>query len=239
MREQELRLRLEALGAGPATADWAEARGRAERLERRRNRLTIALAVLAVAVVAAPTFAVATGRIDFWTAEPPPEPWKRIFADMEKAGGPGERAGAPFKNARRAISREIGGRRVTLYVAPREGGGFCLYMLDDIVPGGGGAGGSGACVDAGEPLTRFGALLASKRPRPITGSTAAAGARQVEVILEDGTSVRTEIVWVSAPIDAGLYLMEVPPGPAAKSFVARDADGRELARRGMPGPGDP
>jgi hypothetical protein len=238
VNEEQLRLRLEALAAGPATADWTDARARAEGLQRRRTRLTIAFAVLAAVVVAAPTFAVVTGRIDFWSAQPAPESWKKVFAEMDRisAGGPGSRHSIPFKEARAAISKEIDGKRVALYVAPKDGG-FCLYLLEDLVPGGGG--GAGACVDDGDRLTRFGELGASRRPRRIFGSTAAEGARQFDVILEDKTSVRTDVLWVSEPIDAGLYLIEVPAGPPGQSFVVRDAEGRELARRGMPSARDP
>jgi hypothetical protein len=227
---------MELIGAGPSTADWKDARGRAAELRRRRTRLALTLAAAAVILVAAPAFVIATDVLDFGSAEPAPESWRRVFAEMEKAnpGGVVSRHAAPFKEARVALRREIDGKRVTLAIAPRTGGGLFLYALEDLVPGAGG--GSGAWADAGDPLTRFGQFGASTQPRLVYGSTAAEGARQFEVILADGTSARTDVIWVSEPIDAGVYLLEVPAGPVIESFVARDAAGRELARRGMPGP---
>lgn len=236
MNEQHLRTRMELLGAGPSTGNWGDTLSRAAGLRRRRTRLALTLAAAAVILVAAPAFAIATDVIDFGSAEPPPEPWRRVFAKMDKAspGGPVGRHVAPFKEARVALKREIRGKRVTLAVAPKKGGGLFLYALEDLAPGAGGAGASGGWADAGDPLTRFGELRASNRLRGVYGSTAANGARQLEVILADGTSTRTEVVWISEPIDAGVYLLEVPAGPAIESFVARDSEGRELARRGLP-----
>jgi hypothetical protein len=234
VNDQHLRTRLDLLGAGPATADWGDALRRAAGLRRRRTRLAL-LAAAAVILVAAPAFAITTDVIDFGSAEPAPEEWRRVFAEMDKTSvrGGASLPGAPFSEARLVLSREIDGKRHTLNVAPKKGGGFCLYRLEELVPGGGG--GSAACVDAGDPLTRFGELFASERPRGIYGSSAVPGARQVEVILADGTTARTDLVWVSEPIDAGLYLLEVPAGSVTESFVARDAEGRELVRRALPG----
>ena len=71
MTEQQLRLRLETLGAGPATADWRDALNRAS-AKKRRNRLTIAIAVAAALIVTAPTVVVATRVVDFGSAESAP-----------------------------------------------------------------------------------------------------------------------------------------------------------------------
>lgn len=236
MNEQTLRRRLELLGAGPPTSDWAAARGRAEGLQRRRNRLTIAVAVLVAIVVAAPTFAVATGAIDFWSTQPAPESLRKLFSELERATSQdlqGRTPTAHFGEARVLFRRELGGIGQTLFVAPQKGGGVCLYLLEDRVPGGGS--GAAGCADAGNPLQPTGMRLqAEEPPYLVYGSSAASGATHVEMLLTDGTSRKEELVWISEPIDAGIYLLQVPANQGIRGFVVRDADGRELARRTPP-----
>jgi hypothetical protein len=66
------------------------------------------------------------------------------------------------------------------------------------------------------------------------GSVAAPGATHVDVIHKDGSSTRTELVWVSPPIDAAFYVLEVPAERGIRGFVVRDSEGKELARRMLP-----
>jgi len=228
---------MEALATGPSTADWGDVRTRTVELRRHRKRVVVALAAAVTILVVGSAFALATDVIHFGSAAPAPEPWRKIFSELERAGGgPGSTETAAFRDARVVVSREIGGQRLKLCVAPRQGGGLFLYLLEELDPARGGGGGAAAWAEAGDPLTRFGELLESNRPRGVYGTSAARGAREIEVILADGTTARTDVTWVSEPIDAGVYLLEVPAGEAIESFVVRDAKGRELARRGLPGP---
>jgi hypothetical protein len=226
--DQHLQTRLEALAAGPPTPDWGDALRRAQNLRRQRSRLTIAFAALAAVIVAAPTFALATDVIDFGSADPAPEPFKQLFGELNTGAPPGMTPGVDAKDTRAVLRRELFGRPHTLWVAPRKGGGFCLFLLG---PRGGGGGG---CVDPGVPLSPGVIRPDDQSPFGAHGSVAAPGATHVEVIHTDGSSTRTELVWVSAPIDAAFFVLEVPADLGIKGFVARDADGKELARRMLP-----
>jgi hypothetical protein len=201
-----------------------------------RTRLTIAFAVLAAVVVAAPTFALATDGVDFWNTEPAPEPLKKQFADMEEATSPDLRGRTPtahFGEARIVYRRKLAGIGQTLYLGPMREGGFCLYLLEDLVPGGGSGG--GGCSEAGDSLQPLGMGSGiAEEPYLVFGSSAAPGATHVEMLLADGTSREEELLWVSKPIDAGIYLLEVAVDEEIRGFVVRDAEGRELARAMAP-----
>ena len=146
MTEHQLRIRLEALGAGPATADWGDAHSRAARQSRRRTKLALAVAATALLLVI-PAIAVATGEIDFWTAEPanprvvvafesmdrhrPLASRRSRFATRERSSlarsppgcSPRGRGRSPSRSAGTAISaRSYQGRWAAALSAPAEVG---------------------------------------------------------------------------------------------------------------------
>jgi hypothetical protein len=231
--DEYLRTRLELLAAGPSTADWAEARDRARRAVTRRRRLALAFAAAAAIVVAAPALALTTGTIDFSKAEPAPEPLILLFSELN-TGAPPEMTPAPgvdAKETRAVLRRQLFGRPHTLWVAPTKDGGFCMFLFG---PRGGGGGG---CEKPGTPLSPA-AMQPSGEGTPVAtfGSVAVRGATHVDVLHQDGSSTKTELIWVSAPIDAAFFALEVPAEPSIVGWVARDSDGEELARRMSPAP---
>jgi hypothetical protein len=230
MSEQQLRLRLEALGAGPATADWADARDRAARLLRRRTRLVLALAAVTGILVAAPAFALATGVIDFSKAEPAPEETKLLFGELNTGAPAGMAPGVDAKETRAVLRRELFGRTHTLWVAPTKDGGYCTFLLG---PQGGGGGG---CDRARElELSPGGIQPQGGGSIAVVGSVLHPDATHVDVLHKDGSTTRLDLVWVSPPIDAGFFVAEIPYKRNAVGFIARDADGNEVARKMAPG----
>jgi hypothetical protein len=231
--DQYLRMRLESLAAGPSTADWAEARERAARAVVRRRKLALGLAAAATMVVAAPALALSSGVIDFSKAEPAPEPVRLLFSELD-FGAPPNMTPAPGVDAnetRTVLRRQLFGRPHTLWVAPTKDGGFCMFLLG---PSGGGGGG---CEKRGTPLSPA-AVQPGGGGTPLAtfGSVAVREATHVDVLHADGSSTRAGLVWVSAPIDAAFFALEVPAEPEVVGWVVRDAKGKELARRTSPVP---
>jgi hypothetical protein len=224
MSDEYLRTRLEALAAGPATDDWTDALRRAGKLRKRRTR-TIALAAAAAVLIAVPAVAVAVDAIDFWSAEPAPERVKIAFDSLEK-GPPVHlpRPGVEAREARKIMAREFSGGTWTLYVGPTKSGGFCTFVA------GGGGGGAG-CTKQGESLSVSGDFVDELSPGVVSGSTANEDAEYVEVVLDRGAPMRSELVWVSDPIDAGFFMAEVAEWGRIRAVVLRSAAGSELARR--------
>lgn len=214
MNEQQLRLRLEALGAGPTRADWREALDRAAKLRRRRNRLTIAVALAAAVIVAAPTLAV-SGVIDFGTA---PKDYQGVF----------EGFGVEAEETRVVLRPKINGREHMLMVAPRRTGGYCYGLIER------GRGGALTCADAGEPVTGGRGGVGGGGGDAFFGTVGAREAASVELVYKNRPSIRARVVWVSEPIDAGFFAVGVPRCPHVRGVVVRDADGRELARQRRP-----
>jgi hypothetical protein len=223
VNEDYLRARLEALAAGPPTADWADALGRAARLRKRRTR-TLALAA-AAAALAVPAVAVAVDAVDFWSAEPAPERVKVAFDSLEK-GPPAHmpRPGVEAGEARKIMTRESSIGTATLYAAPTKDGGFCTFVS---FAGGGGAG----CTEEGEQLSMSGDFIDELSAGVVSGSTADEEAAYVELVVAGKPPKRAELVWVSEPLDAGFFMAEVAVWGELRAVVLRAPDGSELARQ--------
>jgi hypothetical protein len=122
----------------------------------------------------------------------------------------------------------------TLYVAPREDGGFC-YLWTDY---------GGSCADpedAGKATTHPGARplglewLENDYAGFVDGWVRT-DAKTVEARFADGTTASIPVTWVSAPIDAGFFAYIVPAAhqtraDALASVVALDADGNVVGRQ--------
>jgi hypothetical protein len=218
MNEQALRNRLELLGAGPSTADWPGAVNRASQ-QKRRKRLTIAFALAAAVIVAAPTVVVATRIVDFGSSESAPVDYQAVFQRFNELSRP---AGVDASQTRVVLRPTIHGRPHMLMVAPRRTGGFCFVLIEH------GRGGSLGCADAAERITLSGG------GDVLYGSLSIRDATHVELLLRNRPPVRAEVSWVSEPINAGFFALGVPACPRVRGVVARDAEGRELRRERFP-----
>jgi hypothetical protein len=186
---------------------------------KRRNRRTIASAVAAAAIVAAPTLVVATRVIDFGSAEPAPADYRAVFERFnESIPGPAVEA-----SETRVVSRPmIHGRRHLLMVAPRHGRGYCFGLIEH------GRGGSFFCADAGEPVSAGGGNGA------YFGSVGSREAAHVDVLYKNGAPIGADVIWISGPINAGFFALGIPRCPRPRGVVVSDSEGRELARQQIP-----
>jgi hypothetical protein len=233
-----LSARLGELLVSTGEPDWADVRRRAR--SRRRNRgarLGAAAAVALLAVLAATPALGLRGHIVqlFSSGEPAPAKVETSIAQMDVQAPPGM---AP--NVVAGETREVGrwplstGKTSILWVAPTQAGGFCVEWSDagagcdrdrklDFAPG----------LAIPGPISPQGVV--EKPPVLVTGDTLLHEAANVEVQFEDGTDARVPLTWVSAPIDAGFFLYEVPfshleRGHRMTDLVLEDTNGHELAR---------
>jgi len=68
---------------------------------------------------------------------------------------------------------------------------------------------------------------------------ASSAVEKLEIRFEDGSEDSIAVTWVSAPVDAGFYLYEVPaahagPGHRPTALVGIDREGREVASQTLP-----
>jgi hypothetical protein len=208
----------------PLEPDWLDVRQRARRPRLRRLLLPLAAALAVFAVGSA--FAVYRDVVDFGQAEPAPEP---IMLDFNRMGVRASIELGPRvipDTARKVTEATIDGKRESLYVAPTREGGFCWRW---------GTHGSCGRIHADQRELGGGWLEREHAPWILTGHILDSKIASLELVYEDGERVEIPTVWVSAPIDAGFYVHEVPrdrlrPGRRAEALVGRDTDGYEVTR---------
>ena len=227
MNEQALRTQLEELGAGPATADWTDARGRAERLLRRRTRLTLAAVAAAALLVAVPAVGLATGEIDWWSAEPAPPRVMLMFESMNRHRPPGA-SSYEVQDARKVITRTfpeglLTKGRWTLAIGLRADGEFCTFIEG---PRGGGAQCAGGRRGV---LSTGGAAVDKLSDGVLYGIVDHPDAGYAEIVFRGGRVKRAELTWVSKPIGAAFFMEQVPVWGQLGTVVVREADGTRLA----------
>jgi hypothetical protein len=121
----------------------------------------------------------------------------------------------------------------TLYVAPRESGGFCFLWTDY---GGGCADAESASAATTDPAARqLGVEWLANNYAGFTDGWVRGDVQTVEARFADGTNVTLPVTWVSAPIDAGFFAYVVPPAyqtsaDALSSVVGLDANGNVIGQ---------
>jgi hypothetical protein len=225
--------------------DWDDVLGRttSEPGARRRNLsiLALALLTLTLALFATPAFGLRDavlgliGREDitFEEGAPAPAVVRKQFEDLALGAPPGMDPQAIPSAMRRAGTFEVGGRNRALWLGPTRRGGFC-YSLE---------GSGGGCL-GNEPLPpgRIGlSYQASSAPGdpveagPLQGWVLNPDAARIAITFEDKTTVDVPFTYVSAPIDAGFFVYDVPSANRREPHRPRvvtvfDAAGKELAR---------
>jgi hypothetical protein len=178
--------------------------------------LVLAAAVLAAAILAAtPAWALVRDVLPFWDQPSAPQSVRVEFSSLN-LGAPRGMSPHARSGDTRAVGRfTFGGSTRTLWVAPATNGGFCSLWL----PRGG-----GGCSTAGQPLST-GALLRRGAPLWITGDAMSSVVNDVVIRFADGSAAHPRMVWVSAPIDAGFFAYDVPPGERVIGVDAYDRTG--------------
>lgn len=184
---------------------------------RRALVLTPATAVLVAAIVAAtPAWALVRDVLPFWDQPSAPQSVQVEFSSLNLGAPRGMSPQARPGDTREVGRFAFGGVAHTLWVAPARNGGFCSLWLPQ---------GGGGCSTTGQPLST-GALLRDGNPAWITGDAISSAVSDVVIRFGDGSAVHPRIVWVSAPIDAGFFAYDVPPG---ERVIGVDAYGRDGA----------
>ena len=218
--------------------DWGEVLRRADRpteasawSHKARRWGAFALAAAALLLVVSPAIGFDRPVISFFTSDPAPEPVRVAFAQLDQGAPSGMESHVDGGQARRVTSVTVDGQVHDLWVAPTAKGGFCLTW----------EGLTGGCWADRRMYERSGTLIGGtwmgspSTTKYVAGQVIAPGTRSVDVLYEDGERDTVDLFWVSAPIDAGFFLFEVPVGnrqvgQRAVALVARDADGRVIAR---------
>jgi hypothetical protein len=229
--------------ATPDAGDWLEVHRRARRARVRKAALLVAAAIAAI-LVAAPAVGLPRVVVDWVGAEPAPKDTQVLFQQL--VGGEGAPPGLDPRvipnAARKVTTMEHEGREHVLWVAPTARGGFCFLWIH----------GSGGCV-ADRALPQVPTRPGERNPlllgtnwrgngevwTEIDGALLLPETDRLTLEYVDGSESDIPFVWVTAPIDAGFYRYWIPPehrelGHELAAIVARDHDGRVLARRLSP-----
>jgi hypothetical protein len=246
IQDDLLAVRLAAIANPLDDSDWLDVVRRARPSRSRRRLLVVALAAAFALVATALAFGWPQSLIDFFRAAPAPKPVKNNFGAMNVIAPPGMSPRTIPGQARRIMSAVFNGHRHVLYVAPTRDGSFCYEWTTAMgscappkhprpLPGkpAGVPAGSLATMGAGVQETRGGL------PGIVTGYVIAGRAKTVEAQFVGGSSVSLPITWVSAPIKAGFFVYDVPAAhrtraTAVRAIVARDRDGKVVARERFP-----
>jgi hypothetical protein len=220
--DQLIQARFDRIANQVDDGDWGDvlARARRDRAHHsRRPPWRIAIAA-AAALLAATVTAVALGwphtLVDFSKAPPAPQSVKDFFGGHDVAVPDGVTPWAKLGQAREIMTASFDAEHLdfdhptlhTLYVAPREDGGFC-YLWTGL---------GGSCADpenrtqaTTDPAARPLGLeeLENDYVGFVTGWVRPDG-RTLEARFADGTSVTIPVTWVSAPISAGFFAYVVP-----------------------------
>jgi hypothetical protein len=208
-----------------------------QRASVRRRVLVLAFAAGLAAVLIGAGGAFHREVVDFFSADPAPEPIRLDFAKMGARAdlmiGPGHAT----HEARQVASFPVDGKLRPLWVAPMESGGFC-YRWHTF-------GSCGRLPHQAEVVKLgMGGQMGPYGQNWIVGHISDPNVHRLELEYADGERVELPYVWVSPPIDAGFTAFQVPEerqreGRHAVAVLGYGSDGNVVERRALPGPNDP
>lgn len=203
---------------------------------RRRRVVVIAVAAALGALALGAGGAFHRDVVDFFSADPAPEPIRIEFlrsgARADLLIGPGHKT----HEAREVASFPVDGKVKPFWVAPMERGGFCVrWHTMQMCPG-----------PPHRSLVKigFGGQEGVYGQDWIIGVVSDPAIHRLELEYADGESVELPFVWVSKPIDAGFSAFQVPEerqrkGQHAVAVTGYSAEGNLVERRELPRPTDP
>jgi hypothetical protein len=251
MIETELGERFAALDDVNDDADWLEVVRRAHELRRpRRARrvVAIAAAVAVATLVVTPAIALRGHIVHLFRDAPrAPERIAKSFAGLEEGVPPRLQSGVLAAEARKVLEAPVGPDQTAIvWLAPMRRGGFCT--LTELAGPGARRGAGGECTPLLHELSLETSLHGQISPDGVimSGPVLLHGwvgldkADSVEVAFEDGTTAAVPFVWVSQPVNTGLFVYSVPPlhwqvGHLPTRLTVRNADGKEIAHRPVTG----
>lgn len=259
-----IRARFDAVANSRDDRDWNDVLARAhgweipaKRSMRRSGprrvpaRVALVAAVVALAaVVTAVAFGWPQRFVDFLSAPPASKPVQNWFSELSVDAPNGMDPHAIASQTRKIMTvrfpAETGAPvehliSLTLYIAPKEGGGFCVFWTKI----------GGGCLPAKSirttPEARAHGPLDIVRysspafPSLVFGTVWASATKTVEARLASGKTATIPVTQVSAPINAGFFIYELPQdevvrGNDLKSVVALDSSGKVLGLVSVPSP---
>jgi hypothetical protein len=194
--EPFLRERLVALDEPVGRASWPDIVSRSRRLRPRAPLTALVVALLALGVAL-------------------PIAGLQLFRDSHQArtnfvhfkvGAPPIAADAIPSQTRMITSAHLQDGRHTLYVSPDRNGGFCYLWT----------GSAGGCDElTAAPFT------VARANRQVVGAVSFPRISSVEIKFTDGTAAQPDLSWISAPINAGFFLYDVPAGKTVAEIDMR------------------
>ena len=219
----------------PEARPWVADELRLEELRPRpkprlpRRRLAAALAAAAIVacgvLLVAPALGLGIPGIDFFKADKAPARVVKDFASMSEYAPPGMDPGVIAGEARTVTTVHTARGPHTLWVAPTKLGGLCYGWSK----GAGGCDARGAIPLAVTWMSPGGFKVGTSPPEfsSVEGHIHSPWADGVQIRLSDGSTVEPDMIWVSAPIDAGFFYYDAPDGASIKTVVATK-DGQDV-----------
>jgi hypothetical protein len=196
----EERTRAAILSAGPNDGNWTDVIRRAKRARRRQGIYGAVLLTALVVVGVASAYALGHPIVDFNTAEKGSTKVVNDFGELEVSAPENMTPGLLPDQARKIPGLYLDGKPYAFYVAPTKSGGFCSTI--------------GGCVgvnDRPEMKDRIlGGLEASKSSERLHGVFIEKNADRLVLSYADGTSDDVPFVWVTEPIEAGFFVLDIP-----------------------------
>jgi hypothetical protein len=229
-------------------ADWSDVLrragsrtgvGRLAVVRRRWPLIAIGVTVmLAVVLVATPAWALVRDVLPFWgqpsSAPPSVKVEFRNFSQMLRSHAPvGASPDGVSDDWREIEQATIAGETRTLWVAPATGRyDFCWLWAHQAGSCGSSAQPVGAAEltipphDPSQPAQTTNIPAGSPTvPFSVFGYATSPAVSRVLIRFSDGSTVQPDIVWVSAPINAGFFAYDIPADQQSNEVHATEIDG--------------
>ena len=216
-------LRGEILGAGPDDGDWTDVLRRTRRARHRQGVYGVVLLTAFVLVGVASAYALGHPIVDFNKAEKGSTKIVNDFGSMEVGAPSGMAPGVVPEQARRIPGLYANGKPYKLWVAPTKKGGFCIA--------------AGCVADRRTLAGQIGVTTSGNKTgtgvSQISGEFIESGGDRLVLTYKDGANDEVAFVWVTAPIDAGFFVFDIPESHQISvrrpvSITLFDKDGKAL-----------
>jgi len=188
------------LSAGPDDDNWGDVIRRAKRARRRQGVHGVALLTALVVIGVASAYALGHPIVNFNTAEKGPTNVVNDFGELEVSAPENMTPGLLPDQARKIPGLYLDGKPYAFYVAPTKSGGFCSTI--------------GGCVGVNDRPGIKDDILAGlgwrKNFERLDGVFIEKNADRLVLSYADGTSDEVPFVWVTDPIEAGFFVLDIP-----------------------------
>jgi hypothetical protein len=216
---------------------WDEVLARASIGSDRRRVLVLGFAAGLAAVLIGAGGAFHREVVDFFSADPAPEPIRIEFAKTGARANLMMGPGHTTHEAREVARFPADGKDRPLWVAPVENGAFCFRWHT--------MGSCGRLPHQGDaPQLGVGGQEGAHGLNWLVSQVTDPRVHRLELEYADGERVKLPFVWVSSPIDAGFSAFQVPEerqqeGGHAVAVTGFDSEGKVVQRRELPVKSDP